>query len=226
MNIESSSLHLNFRQSDSASYLDPKRVRSMGVLSSAEVASCRANGVELAFDPVQIGWVTLDCSDDFEKSGTAETQLVFRPWDETDAPALAALLSDERLWQHLPEEFPGVLDNEAARDLIALGAEEHHHVRAAVENGVPVGQVRLLYSGPGEAEISYWLGVAHWGKGLGRRLVSQFTEECLAEQQHLSRLFARVHENNTASRRVIEAAGYVEAGRDGVWLIFERRRAS
>jgi len=46
--------------------VDPRRLRSAGPLEPDEIALCRANGVALAYDPVQIGWVPADCVDDFD----------------------------------------------------------------------------------------------------------------------------------------------------------------
>ena len=42
----------------------PAVTRSTGVLNQQQLDRCRAEGVQLAYDPVQIGWVRVDCLDD------------------------------------------------------------------------------------------------------------------------------------------------------------------
>jgi RimJ/RimL family protein N-acetyltransferase len=146
------------------------RRRSDGVLTPAEAARCRARGRALGYDPVQAGWVPLDCEDDIDladvpdhpaspagpDAGEAEgtvalpgrAGLALRPWRAGDAGRLAALLSAPEVWRHLPEGYPGPIDAAAAAGLIVLSGAGHHRVRAILRDGVPVGQVRLL---PGAA---------------------------------------------------------------------------
>lgn len=65
--------------------LDPGRLRSDGPLDATEVAFCREHGIPLAYDPVQIGWVTLDCVDDFGLDDAA-----FDPAPDSDSNARSA----------------------------------------------------------------------------------------------------------------------------------------
>ena len=117
------------------------RLRSEGVLSAGDVARCRDMGIALAYDPVQIGWVPLACEDDIAAGtgGKQERGLRFRPWSVEDAPALARMLSCKRLWDYLPEDCPGRIDERTARDLIELGSAPHHHVVAVIEGDEPIG---------------------------------------------------------------------------------------
>ncbi len=65
------------------SLFNPRRLRSAGPLEAKELAFCREHGIPLAYDPVQIGWVTRDCVDDLF------------PSDSEDPPA-ADLRSEDR----------------------------------------------------------------------------------------------------------------------------------
>jgi RimJ/RimL family protein N-acetyltransferase len=118
-----------------------------------------------------------------------------------------------------------------ARDLIGISAlHEHHDVLAATLDGVPVGQMRLAFgTGPGSrdtAEISYWLGRAHWGRGLGRDLVRAATARAFADHPRLYRLVAFVHPENRASELALRGAGYHDRGRrDDGWSCFVIYRA-
>lgn len=224
MNVANTSLHHGANHVRACPAVHPPRLRSEGILSAEQASWFRANGMALAFDPLQSGWVAADCLDDLRTGEASFVSLGFRPWRPEDAAYLARMLSSERLWQFLPESFPGAIDAAAAAQLIELAGESHHHVVAVTFRGQPIGQARLLFAGAGEAEISYWLSEDHWGKGYGSRIVSEFTEASFKERPELARLFAKVHGDNIASRRVLEKAGYCQSGSDGDWLILERRR--
>ncbi|MFN4099652.1 MAG: GNAT family N-acetyltransferase [Pararhodobacter sp.] len=194
------------------------RLRSKGPLTSDAVESCRARGIALYYDPVQIGWQRADCLDDidvFEPEAPARGKvgLSFRAWQPADMPLYHAMLDDPALWRFLPEEQPEPLTEADALALIELSnSAGHHDVRAVLENGQPVGQVRLLFTG-GEGEVSYWLGRAHWGRGIARRALHDWTEQCRARHPGLS-LFARIRADHKASQRVAQAAGYESKGPD------------
>jgi RimJ/RimL family protein N-acetyltransferase len=143
----------------------------------------------------------------------ASGEHALRPWHPDDADTLAQLLTSESLWSRLPEDYPGDVDPELARDLIAVsnGAPDRHEVRAALWHGVPVGQVRLQFdSSPyaDSAEISYGLGEPFWGRGIATDLVTLATARAFEARAGLARLFAGVLEGNVASLRVLEKSGY------------------
>ena len=76
----------------------------------------------------------------------------------------------------MPEEYPSPFTEETARALIeASRVASHHEVLAAELDGVPVGQVRLLFDGsyPGlnAAEVSYWIAEEYWGHSLGTKIL-------------------------------------------------------
>lgn len=225
MNVENRVFHRD-RRSTFTGAVEPARPRSEGVLSPDQVRWCREHGVALAFDPVQIGWVTQDCEDDLSPPKPARPEFVFHPWRHEDAPVLAAMLSSEGLWHYLPEDFRGPIDEQAAAQLIELGGEEHHEVLAVLGEGVPIGQVRLLFSGEDAAELSYWLGEDHWGKGYATSIVRDYCERSRRAHPEIRRLFARVHEGHGASQRVLEKTGFARTARDGVWIIFEKPQSA
>lgn len=224
MNVANTAFHRDGEPLQACAAVEQRRVRSAGILSRREVGWCRTNGVAIAFDPLQSGWVPASCRDDLTRCELPRESLGFRPWRAEDAPLLARMLSAEGLWRFLPEPCPGPVDTAAAAQLIELAREPHHHVAAVTLGNRPIGQARLLFTGTAEAEISYWLGEDHWGKGYGSRIVSDFTELCLGKHPEIARLFARVHKENHASRRVLEKAGYCRGARDGDWIILERHR--
>lgn len=192
------------------------------------------------YDPVQGGWIALDRPDDLDpasddplrqaRDAMAAQGLGLRPWGRGDIAAFRALLDDAAVWAHLPEPYPDPLDEGGAEALIRLAnGLDSHIVRAALAHGAPVGQVRLdLSPGGGTAELSYWLGRAHWGRGLGRRLVAGTVARAFSRMPGLLRLVAKVHPRNPASARVLERAGFAPclapAGPFAGWNWFALRR--
>lgn len=61
----------------------------------------------------------------------------------------------------------------------------------------------------GEREISYWIDPARWGRGLAGAALEAFLT-----LEPTRPLFARVAEDNGASRRVLERAGFAEIDRE------------
>jgi L-amino acid N-acyltransferase YncA len=80
-----------------------------------------------------------------------------------------------------------------------------------------VGHLRLDdANGPGTASVSILLDTAARTQGIGAALLAAAEAEarCLG----LTALMAEVHEDNTASRALFSAAGYLQYGQDGPFL--------
>ena len=218
-----------------------------GVLTPAQMARMQAFGATLAYDPAQIGWVRLEDGADAAplaeamppaplswRAGLAGPTIRLRDWTMADVATYRAMLDDADLWRYLPETWPGVVTDDLAADLIRIAqAAPHHSVQAVLQGDQPVGQVRLHFidnaetvpTAPQIAEISYWFGRAHWGKGLGRRVVRLATAQGFGTYPSLQRIIAHVHPQNGASAKVLEHAGYHEtcARADG-WRVFHINR--
>jgi len=211
-------------------------LRSQALLSKAQFEMFKASGREVAFDPLQQGWVPLNCIDDIDESAlqdfmTADDSVVrlgmpqesrasvreplitFRRWRTQDLAQYKALLDDPHLWALLPEPYPDPFTDDLAASLIELSNEtKHHDVRAVLADGVPVGQVRIVFA-PADsvresAEVSYWLGRDHWGCGIGARMVAAYVEEVTARFPSITMLIARIHRDNAASARIALKAGF------------------
>jgi RimJ/RimL family protein N-acetyltransferase len=227
--------------------LDVFRPRSAGVLNEEEYRFCEAHGVRLSYDPVQIGWVPSTVVDDISgirlghrhaSVPSAPASLTFggryrlRRWTEEDAGVFVALLDNPKLWDFMPEDYPAPLDAGLARSLIELSnASDHHDVFAVEADGEVVGQVRLAFDPASpdrsEGEVSYWIGEAYWGRGIGSDIVAHFSEHSFRSRPGLRSIIAKVHAANEASARILEKAGYVlegTSGPDGL-RIFRRARS-
>jgi RimJ/RimL family protein N-acetyltransferase len=189
---------------------------------------------DLFFDPAKQTWTTPTTEawpdpmapvpgDPLDAAG-----LTLSAWAPSDAPVLAALLSDESLWRFLPEPYPGTLDPNAARALVsaANANPDGDVVRALRRDGMPIGQLRLTMLPCGtRAEISYWLGQSERGKGLGAALLQAGIQRAFAHMPHVLKLWARVHEGNAPSRRLLEGAGFYVLRTEGDWTWMKLRRA-
>ncbi|MGX0875455.1 RimJ/RimL family protein N-acetyltransferase [Roseovarius sp. MBR-154] len=206
-----------------------------GLLDPDQKSWCEANGIPVAYDPMQIGWVIADkeavCPNAVPSaplSWTAKpTRLLdFRRWQSDDTPAYRQLLGDPQVWRYMHEDWPGEMTETLAHGLIEISAlGEHHDVLAVTLDGEPIGQMRLAFgtdqSSTDTAELSYWLGRTHWGRGLGRDLVRRATRRAFADHDWLYRLVAFVHPDNPASEQCLRAAGYHDRGhRDDGWSCF------
>ncbi|TNF60359.1 MAG: N-acetyltransferase [Burkholderiales bacterium] len=227
--------HPHHEHDPSSSTASVPRHRWDGPLSGEQLARLRAAGLPLAYDPAQNGWVVSqvpDADDDPDLpiwAGLSRLQL--RPWRESDLDRFHALLDDPELWRYMTEDMPTPFTRSVAADLIAISsAGRHHEVQAIQTSQGPVGQVRMLWTGPGlqpdEAEISYWLGRSHRGRGWASEAVRQAASAALRSRAGLARVVAYVHPQNTASTRVLARAGFVPAAArasDG-WLGFALNR--
>lgn len=217
------------------------RRRFDGVLTATELAEARSSGTALAYCPVQQGWVHhTDEEEDTapplswqmghvrlykQVTGTPvypkPEALALRVWVEDDLPAYKALLVDPGLWTWMLEERPARLDDATARALITLSTEgAHHKVRVATLGGQPVGQVRLEYGAtPETGELSYWIGAAHRGRGLGRQMVLRFLDRLAMRKPQITRITARVHPENHASKRLLLSCGFEPCDRATLALL-------
>jgi RimJ/RimL family protein N-acetyltransferase len=217
------------------------RKRFDGVLDARELAEARAAGADLAYCPLQLGWVHHAPEDDEDLAAPLSWQmgviplhkqiggtpvyrkdpsLALRVWVEDDLAVYRALLSDESLWTYMLEERPARLDDDTLSALITLSTEgTHHEVRVASLGGQPVGQVRLEYGADAASgELSYWIAAAARGKGLGRQMVTRFLDRVAAREPHITRITARVHPDNRASQRLLLACGFQPCGRSELGL--------
>jgi ribosomal-protein-alanine N-acetyltransferase len=91
---------------------------------------------------------------------------------------------------------------------------EHSNQRWFVEaNGALVGTISLQNISPmmGVAEIGYMFGEKFHGRGIATAALTYFLDRLFAHTP-LRRVFALVHEENKASRRVLDKLGFEQEG--------------
>ena len=96
-------------------------------------------------------------------------------------------------------------------DLTDQEKQEHRWiVQADAETAGIVSILRPAFR-HGYAEISYHLGEAHQGKGIGTQAVTQLIDYVFA-QTDLVRLYALISVGNRASRNLVEKLGFAHEG--------------
>jgi len=78
---------------------------------------------------------------------------------------------------------------------------------AIVVDGVVVGNV-VAWDGDGKRLVGYWLGSAHWGRGIASAALADF----VAHHERTRPLHAYVAVQNIGSIRVLEKAGFRPVG--------------
>ena len=86
-------------------------------------------------------------------------------------------------------------------------AEPANVIRTIVCDGQVVGSVSS-YVEAARPEVTYWIGRAHWGKGIATRALTLF----LADVNATRPIYARVAKDNPGSRRVLEKCGFQVIG--------------
>ncbi|MGQ0736009.1 MAG: GNAT family N-acetyltransferase [Acidobacteriota bacterium] len=141
---------------------------------------------------------------------------IVREWSREDEPALARYANNRRVSVQLRDRFPFPYSNEDARRFIEYAAGMNPVTAWAIEiGGEAAGGIGLMLSHDVErisAEVGYWVGEPHWGRGIATEALSAVTARAF-EQFHLARVFAVPFAHNTGSIRVLEKAGYVLEGR-------------
>lgn len=158
-------------------------------------------------------------------------RVALRPWgaSQKDPEYLAAAWAEDDIarWTQVPDDHGREaakrwVDGEGARRDSGLALE-----LAITETGSPevvFGEVGLVLVEPEKrwAEIGYWLFPGVRGSGRAATAVEAFTDWVLSDQE-VKRVFARIHPDNPASERVVERAGFQNAGAlpDGtrVWAL-------
>lgn len=139
-----------------------------------------------------------------------------RSWRPGDEPSLARHANSRKLWLNVRDHFPHPYTLADAVGWVDRAASAEPETQFAIEvDGEAAGGIGLFlqedvarYS----AELGYWLGEAHWGRGIATAAVRGFTDYAFRAFD-LCRIHAVVFEWNPASRRVLEKAGYELEGR-------------
>jgi len=165
-----------------------------------------------------------------------------RPWRAGDEEALARHANSRAVWRNLLGGFPHPYRLEDAAWWIAeakslRAPQEHLAIEIDGEACGGIGLRRLEDSVFAHTrELGYWLGEAHWGKGVMGEAVGLVADYAFSAFV-LERLEAGVFSWNPASARVLEKNGFLREAclrrrvyKDGefldLWLYARLRRGA
>ncbi len=138
-----------------------------------------------------------------------------RSFRVSDLEALVRNADDPDVAASLQDCFPHPYREEDGRRFLEHALREKREVLLAiVEEDVLIGGIGLVPGGDvhaHQAEIGYWLGKAHWRRGIATRAVGLLTDHAFRELGFL-RVWAGVFANNPASMRVLEKNGFEREG--------------
>jgi RimJ/RimL family protein N-acetyltransferase len=145
--------------------------------------------------------------------------VTLRPWgEEGDVEAITAACNDQAISEFL-DLIPSPYTEDDAREFIAHcregwadGTQTNFAITDA-DSAAAIGSIGVRWLEPeqGVAETGYWVAPQARGRGVGRRalrLVSRWT----ISDHGLERLQLRADEQNLASRKVAENAGFTQEG--------------
>ena len=139
-----------------------------------------------------------------------------RPWRRGDEASLVRHANNRNVWITLGDRFPHPYTLDDAREWIEAATSQDPTVHfAVVVDGEAAGGIGLELQQDifkRSAVIGFWLGEAHWGRGITTAALKALTAHAFASFD-LCRLQAYVFERNAASARVLEKAGYVSEAR-------------
>ncbi|XP_024028039.1 uncharacterized protein LOC112093574 [Morus notabilis] len=94
--------------------------------------------------------------------------------------------------------------------------ESHPWYRAICADGQPIGSIYVMPGSSGKderrGEIGYAVKANYWGKGIATEAVKLALSCVFKELKFLDRVEGLVFEENKASQRVLEKAGFVREG--------------
>ncbi|MEX1024123.1 MAG: GNAT family protein [Planctomycetota bacterium] len=138
-----------------------------------------------------------------------------RNWRATDAESLVRHANDRGIAASLRDRFPHPYTRDDATQFLARTAEHEPPGIIAIEVAdEAAGCIGFERCGDVErvgAELGYWLGREHWGRGIMTRAVGAATSWAL-EAHGLERIFAKALVTNLASHRVLEKVGFQREG--------------
>lgn len=135
-----------------------------------------------------------------------------RTWRRRDVDSLVRHADDPAVSINLRDRFPHPYTRADAESWIDLASTQepprHFAIVIAGEAAGGIGFDPRTDVYRRTAEIGYWLGRVHWGRGIATEALGAVVDYSFSTFDHLVRLEASVYEWNPASARVLEKVGF------------------
>ncbi|MBQ9535599.1 MAG: GNAT family N-acetyltransferase [Clostridia bacterium] len=140
-------------------------------------------------------------------------EVAIRKWELGDAADMAAMLNNRKILDNIRDGLPYPYSEDDAKAYIntLLAAETNDAFAFAVVadkrvvGGVSAFRRKNVYRL--SAELGYYIAEEYWNKGVCTEAVRQLAAHIL-ESSDIIRIFAEAYEDNIASCRVLEKAGF------------------
>jgi len=139
-----------------------------------------------------------------------------RAWRKGDEESLVRHANNPNVARNLRDRFPHPYTLTDARSWVRHARSQDPITDfAIVVNGEAAGGIGFELQrdvARRSAELGYWLGEAHWGRGIVTEGVRALTR-LMFSNFDLNRIYSTVFDGNPASVRVLEKAGFTFEGR-------------
>ena len=144
------------------------------------------------------------------------TSAQIRSWSAADAAALQRYANNRNIWLNLRDMFPHPYTARDAEGFLNFVQRENPPMTFAIATSAEAIGCIGLHRGQDihckTAELGYWLGEPFWGRGIMTEAVAEFSRHAF-DAYDLQRIYAEPFEENRASARVLEKAGFVREAR-------------
>lgn len=138
-----------------------------------------------------------------------------RNWNRADVPALARHLNNKNIWDNCRDALPYPYTEKDAEQFISFVEGQSEQNNYCIEiNHEAAGNISFIRGTDVErynAELGYWLAEPYWNLGIMTEAIKQAVEDYLSHSDTV-RIHAHVYENNLASMKVLEKAGFHKCG--------------
>lgn len=138
-----------------------------------------------------------------------------RLWAKADIPVLAKYLNNKKIWDKCRDSLPYPYTEKDAEQFISFVEKQSEQNNYCIEiNHEAAGNISFIKGTDVErysAELGYWLAEPYWNQGIMTEAIKQAIEDYLSHTDTV-RIHANVYENNLASMRVLEKAGFHKCG--------------
>lgn len=144
------------------------------------------------------------------------SKVVLRDIRLGDADSLVKYGNNLKIWNNMRDYFPNPYKKEDAMFFVdKVNNSKTETAFAISKDDELIGVVGYNLQGDiyhHSAEIGYWIGEPFWGQGITTDALRQAVDHAFNVSK-VKRLYTSVFENNIASTKVLENAGFVFEGR-------------
>ncbi len=136
-------------------------------------------------------------------------RFTLRQWLDSDAPRLAEIANNKKIYDNLRDAFPHPYSLKNAQEFIS--AAKNSNTMFAIEiDGKAAGSIAFFPKDDvyrKSAEFGYYIAEEYWGKGIMTEVIKKIVEYAF-ENFNIIRIHAEPFARNVGSRRVLEKAGF------------------